>query len=310
MSDARPGARIDLFALRRNEFSQNGEDGILEKVFEIEGVKNGFFIEFGAWDGQYLSNTYRLYKNGWTGCYIEGDPRKYEDLLRNIPDPAVKKLCAWVSAEGPGALNRIIADLGAPNIDLLSIDIDSDDLRVWRGLTVSRPLVVVIEYNPTIPTDVLYENPVGAVHGSSPLSIAEFAAANGYTLLEGTATNLIFIRSGARTLEAARVKTLADIARQTQPLKFFFGYDGTLITSVPVAGSQINELLVIPWTAPACLFPQPLPKLVRTFAPPRPVALLRFCYRTFLSIVFHPIASLRLFGQVRARRRKKSDLLA
>jgi len=303
MPDAKPQARIDLFALARNEFSQNGEDGILQKVFEIEGVNNGFFVEFGAWDGQYLSNAYWLYKNGWTGCYIEGDPHKYEDLLRNIPDPAVTKLSAWVSAEGPGALNRIITDLGAPNIDLLSIDIDGDDLRVWRSLRVSRPLVVVIEYNPTIPTDVLYENPVGAAHGNSPLSIAEFAAANGYTLIDGTATNLIFIRNGSRTLEVVRVKTLADIARQTQPLKFFFGYDGTLITSVPIGGGQVNELLAVPWTAPVCLFPQPLPKPLRTFSPPRAVALTAFCYRALLSIVFHPITSLRLFRRYRARRR-------
>jgi hypothetical protein len=302
MRDVSTFELIDFFKLARNEFSQNGEDGILEKLFEVEGVANGFFIEFGAWDGKYLSNAYALYKRGWTGCYIEGDERKYRDLLVNIPDANIKKVCAWVTSEGPTSLDRIVADLNVPRIDLLSIDIDSDDLLVWKGLRVAKPLVVVIEYNPTIPSDVLYENPPGAVHGNSPLSIAEFASSNGYTLLEGTATNLIFVRNGARVLDVARAKTLADVARQTQPMKYFFAYDGTLITSVKIGGQQVNELVPVPWTSPMCFFPQPLPKFLRRYSSHVAARVLKFVYRALLSIAFHPFASLRLFGRYLDRR--------
>ena len=153
--------RIDLFEFSHNVYSQNGEDGVLQKIFEMQGIDRGFFIEFGAWDGMYLSNAYHLYKLGWTGCYIEGDDRKYQDLVRNIPDESIKKVHAWVADEGPNSLDRIVAELDVREVHLLSIDIDGDDLRVWRSLRTCRPMVVVIEYNPTIPTDVLYENPSG-----------------------------------------------------------------------------------------------------------------------------------------------------
>src|SRR6516164_7950212 len=114
---------IDLFALARNDFSQNGEDGILEQVFEVENIAQGVFIEFGAWDGKYLSNTYNFYKRGWTGCYIEGDARKYQDLICNVPESSIRKINAWVSYEGPTSLDHIVTQLQVPEIHLLSIDI-------------------------------------------------------------------------------------------------------------------------------------------------------------------------------------------
>lgn len=43
---------------------------------------NGFFVECGASDGEFLSNTVYMerYKN-WTGLLIEPDPASYESLL-------------------------------------------------------------------------------------------------------------------------------------------------------------------------------------------------------------------------------------
>ena len=296
--------RIDLFALARNTHSQNGEDGILEKIFEIDNVARGFFIEFGAWDGMYLSNTYNLYKQGWTGCYIEGDALKYRDLVKNIPDPSIMKINSWVTRDGPTSLDRIVAGLNVPHIDLLSIDIDGDDLPVWKSLRVSRPSVVVIEYNPTIPADVLYENPRDKNHGNSPLSIVKYAASNGYTLVDGTLTNLIFVQNGSKVLDVARLKALEDITRQTKSTKYFFGYDGTLITSSEIAGSQLNELIPVPWTEPICLFSQPLPRVLRGFAPPKAIALFRFVYRMVPSVLFHPRESMRLIRRYWSRRNR------
>ncbi len=53
---------INLSNYRINYFSQFGEDGVIEKLFEIAGINTGYLVEFGAWDGIYLSNTYYHFK--------------------------------------------------------------------------------------------------------------------------------------------------------------------------------------------------------------------------------------------------------
>lgn len=42
--------------------SQFGEDGIIQKIFEIIGTKSKFCIEFGGYDGITMSNTAYLWK--------------------------------------------------------------------------------------------------------------------------------------------------------------------------------------------------------------------------------------------------------
>ena len=49
---------------KKNIYSQNGEDGILEEVLKkLDLKKNGWCCEFGAWDGKHGSNTFNLVKN-------------------------------------------------------------------------------------------------------------------------------------------------------------------------------------------------------------------------------------------------------
>src|SRR3990172_8526043 len=65
----------------RNVTSQCGEDGIIEKIFEIMGATNQWCVEFGAWDGKLYINTWSLINTkGWKGVLIEGDKKKFEDL--------------------------------------------------------------------------------------------------------------------------------------------------------------------------------------------------------------------------------------
>ena len=63
--------------LKKNIYSQNGEDGILEEVLKkLDLVKNGWCCEFGAWDGKYGSNTFNLVKNfSYRAIYIESDKK-------------------------------------------------------------------------------------------------------------------------------------------------------------------------------------------------------------------------------------------
>jgi hypothetical protein len=45
-----------LNAFARDIASQCGEDGIIQKIFEIIGCENRWCVEFGAWDGMKYSN--------------------------------------------------------------------------------------------------------------------------------------------------------------------------------------------------------------------------------------------------------------
>src|ERR1035438_6813941 len=104
--------RMSLLAYRKNSYSQFGEDGIIEEICYRLGIKEGWFVEFGAWDGKHLSNTYNLLANkGWQGVLIECDPEKYKALLRTkeaYPEK-LHTLCAKVGFEGESRLDSLLA---------------------------------------------------------------------------------------------------------------------------------------------------------------------------------------------------------
>lgn len=53
-------------------FSQEGEDVLLNKIFESN--KTGFYVDVGAHHPKRFSNTYMLYKRGWQGINIDPLP--------------------------------------------------------------------------------------------------------------------------------------------------------------------------------------------------------------------------------------------
>ncbi len=61
--DTQPHAAVDLRAAQCSEFSQHGEDGVIEKIFEIIEPGPKFCVEFGAFDGIHNSNMRNLIVN-------------------------------------------------------------------------------------------------------------------------------------------------------------------------------------------------------------------------------------------------------
>jgi hypothetical protein len=177
--------------------SQNGEDGMINELFRRLGVSKGWCVEFGAWDGEHLSNTWALWnQQGWSALLIEGDPHRCQKLSEStaaFPDVITKE--AFVSADGPNSLDVIFSSTSIPkDFDLLSVDIDSDDYRVWEGLKNYQPKVVVIEYNASFGTEVRFVQQPGEHAGSSALSMLELAHTKGYALVALTETNLVLVR--------------------------------------------------------------------------------------------------------------------
>lgn len=218
-------------SVARDSYSQYGEDGILEEIFRRCGVERGFFVEFGAWDGIKYSNSYRLFKScGWAGIYIESDAERFQDLKRNVPDERALKLCDYVLPEGESSLDNILARHQVPDkIELLSIDIDSDDYAVWAGVQNYHPLVVVVEHNPTIPLDTEYVQARGGNIGNSVLSMFKLGQSKGYVAVAMTVTNLIFVRRDAFPRLNIEEPSLEELATDNVKFRIFYGYDGTLV---------------------------------------------------------------------------------
>ncbi len=73
-----------LLDFRANTYSQNGEDGVIKEILRRIGLDNDgnrWCVEFGAWDGKHLSNTFLLVESHkWNAIYIEGDAEKFRAL--------------------------------------------------------------------------------------------------------------------------------------------------------------------------------------------------------------------------------------
>jgi hypothetical protein len=188
-------------AYLHNVYSQNGEDGVIAEL--LQRLARGsvdlsnWCVEYGAWDGKHLSNTFALVEKGWKAVYIEGDSLKYKDLLATVERyPGIVPVEAFVARESgdPSSLGELLANTPLPkNFDLLSVDIDSYDLETWEGLIGYEPKIVVIEINSSIPTGV-YHRCDSRVSGNSFTSTLDVAHRKGYELVCHTG-NMIFVKS-------------------------------------------------------------------------------------------------------------------
>lgn len=192
-----------MLALRKNYYSQFGEDGIIEYLFNKLGISDGgTCCEFGAWDGKHVSNTFHLVKNrGFKALYIEADSEKFQDLLETCKEcPNITPVNEFVSNN----LDDIFERHNFPfDIDLLSIDIDSTDYEVWKTTVRVNPKVVVIEPDGTMPAWI--KTPKYPVHehgGANYIIMQQLGEEKGYTLMCNT-SNMIFVRNDLVTPDLA-----------------------------------------------------------------------------------------------------------
>jgi len=83
----------------RISYAQEGEDLILSRIFEVLGVKKGFFVDVGAHHPFRFSNTYYFYKRGWTGINIDACPGTMK-LFRFLRPRDITIECGVSSKEG------------------------------------------------------------------------------------------------------------------------------------------------------------------------------------------------------------------
>jgi hypothetical protein len=187
-------------------FSQNGEDGILEEIFNRIGVTNKYFVEIGVQEGSECNSSF-LFLKGWEGLWIEADPKMLPNIEKYFSTMLNQGRLSVVNEfASPDNIERLLSQSSAPNEpDLLSIDIDGNDYWVWQSIDKSKPRVLVIEYNSSIPPThpwIMEFNPshrfdLTTHFGASLKSLQQLGDRKGYSLVgcDFTGTNAFFVRS-------------------------------------------------------------------------------------------------------------------
>lgn len=187
-------------------YSQSGEDGIVEEIFNRIGTKNKIFIEFGVSDG-FENNTLNLLTQEWTGFWIEGNKKNADSIVRThqkyIESNNLTVKSAFITAEN---IEELFLGMDVPReVDLLSIDVDGNDYWIWKAIKNYNPRVVAIEYNGIFPPTMArvvryypeYQWGYSGLYGSPLKAFELLAKEKGYSLVGCVflGNNAFFIRN-------------------------------------------------------------------------------------------------------------------
>lgn len=196
------------YVFKGETYSQDGEDLFLLDFFS--NIDNGFYVDVGAHHPFRFSNTYLLYKKGWSGINIDATPgsmklfNKYRKRDINIEagisnsagfgkyflfkEPALngfeneitlnylKKntpLIAAVDIKFDSLKNILNENINTRKIDLMSIDVEGSELSVLESndWEIYRPTILLVEMDWTQSLEQILDD-----------SITKFLDAKGYKL--------------------------------------------------------------------------------------------------------------------------------
>ena len=221
-------------------YSQNEEDGIISEIFRRIGTTNKVFVEFGIGDGL-ENNSLALLLDDWKGLWIEGSSNAVNDIKDNfksvINSECLKVVEAFITKDN---INGIISNnISDKEIDLLSIDIDGNDIHIFNEISVINPRVVIMEYNAKFPPPIMFTVEYNATHtwqgddyvGASLKYIEKNLNNRGYKLVgcDLAGVNAFFVRDG---LLADKFLSPYTAEKHYQPAKFYLvgamiGHKGT-----------------------------------------------------------------------------------
>jgi hypothetical protein len=191
LSDSKYDSKKRLEPFGFKVYSQYDEDGIIQEVFKRIGSISKTFVEFGVGDGL-ENNSLKLLLEGWSGLWIEGSEtfgrqikKKFHDVLSN---ERLRLKTAFIDRDN---INDLIGTCFKGEIDLLSIDIDGNDIYILEAVNVICPRLIVIEYNAKFPPPMNVAQRYNPGHqwdntdysGSSLEAITKMATRKGYHLV-------------------------------------------------------------------------------------------------------------------------------
>jgi FkbM family methyltransferase len=209
---------------RKASYAQSGEDLIVKFVFNSLGIKKPSYLDIGAHQPYYISNTALLYQNGSRGVNIEPDPNLFTGINRarrkdinlncgvgkreGVMDFYVvnastlntfsKEEAESYSEQGDykvvktipvlvKTLDSILNEhLNGKFPDFLSLDVEGMDEEIIKSIDYesSRPIVICVE-------TISFSNSGNGVKNNS---IVDFLEGKGYMVYADTNINTIFVR--------------------------------------------------------------------------------------------------------------------
>jgi FkbM family methyltransferase len=207
-----------IFKFGKIIFSQTGEEIIIQWI--LKDIKNGFFVDVGCHHPYKISNTFKLYLEGWRGISIDANEkviRKFKiarpediSILAAVSDEEKevtfyqfkesevntideKILAEWKDRWNlvgetkmkTQTLTKILDDnitIKKP-IDLLTIDVEGNDFNVLKSLdfTKYRPKLIVVELH-NFNLSNITDNEIYQYLKTKDYELYSFATMNGYFL--------------------------------------------------------------------------------------------------------------------------------
>jgi hypothetical protein len=201
------GGALLLAEFEAGLLSQNGEDGLLEAIFQVIGFRTRSVVEFGfaATEASFLN---LVLAHDLDAYFMDGSSdscRLASALFRVMGRRRMHVTRSFITAEN---INQVIAGMGlGGELDALSIDVDGNDYWIWQALEVVSPRLIVAEYNdrlgPNAAVTIAYDpsfdftrSPHEFYQGASLAALGKLASEKGYRLIgcESSGTNAFFLR--------------------------------------------------------------------------------------------------------------------
>lgn len=210
---------------RKFSYSQTGEDLIVDFIFQNRGIALPSYIDIGAYQPEFLSNTNLFYKKGCRGINIEPNPDNIGLFYKKRPHDTNLNFGIGIKEEELAYFNMNISTMntfdakGAEELvqkhgfsivsktaipvkplryvietynsgvfpDFLSLDVEGLDLDILQSIDYAHnyPKVICVE-------TIEYTN--DGTGGKNTVLI-EFLKSNGYYVYADTYINTIFVHS-------------------------------------------------------------------------------------------------------------------
>jgi hypothetical protein len=219
------GVILPLDQVGFSRFSEFEEDGHLLYLLTLAGSASRTVVEISSQDGRTCMATNLLVHHRWTGFLFDGDPVWVDEGKRFFAKhPATRAQppvmqSEWFTRDN---VNRVLASAGVPeDVDVLSLDIDGNDLHLWNAMTM-RPRILICEFNNAVPSEMSLTIPYRPDFNFAELpadqalfrsaSLAAYVAVSrrkGYRLVGMNALgfNAIFLRDDVLTAEMPEIPT-------------------------------------------------------------------------------------------------------